>query len=72
MLSDLLLLEIYYGSGEAALFFEEISARYGIPAIQKALHAGDLALRQVFLGPDSGRWIVTLSKHGRKRAQENS
>ncbi len=65
MLSDLMLLEIYYGSGSAALFFEDISERYGTPVIQKALRRGELALRQVLLGPDAGRWLVTLTDKGR-------
>jgi hypothetical protein len=68
MLSDFLLLEIYYGSGSAALFFEDMSSRYGIPAIQKALRRGELMARQVLLGPDSGRWLVTLTDKGRKGA----
>lgn len=71
MLSDLLLLEIYYGSGAAALYFEEISERYGIPVIQKALRKGEVMARQVLLGPDSGRWLVALTDKGRAHASEN-
>jgi hypothetical protein len=68
MLSDLLLLEIYYGSGSAALYFEEMSERYGIPAIQKALRKGEVITRKVLLGPDTGRWLVTLTDKGRLNA----
>ncbi len=68
MLSDLMLLEIYYGSGAAALFFEDISERYGVPVIRRAIRAGELAMRKVLLGPDAGRWIVTLTDKGRNGA----
>jgi hypothetical protein len=68
MLSDLLLLEMYYGSGSAALFFEDVSLRYGAPVLQKALRAGELATRQVLLGPDAGRWLITLTDKGRTGA----
>jgi hypothetical protein len=68
MLSDILLLEVFYGSGSAALFLEEITSRYGLAPLQKALRAGELALRQVLLGPDRGRWIVALTDKGRNSA----
>ena len=68
MLTDFLLLEVYYGSGAAALFFEDVSNRYGVPAIQKAIRKGELAARQVLLGPDAGRWVVTLTDKGRNGA----
>jgi hypothetical protein len=69
MLSDLLLLEIYYGSGAAALYFEDLSSRYSTSAIQKALRKGEIMARQVLLGPDSGRWLVALTDKGRAAGQ---
>lgn len=67
MLSDFIMLEAYYGP-PAAVFFEDLSRRYGAATIHGALGAGDLVARPVFLGPDKGRWIVGLSGRGRLKA----
>ncbi len=71
MLSDLLLLEIYYGSGAAALYFEDLSERYGASAIRRAMRKGEIMARQVLLGPDSGRWLVALTDKGRAAGQNS-
>ncbi len=70
MLSDLMLLEIYYGSGAAALYLEELSLRYGAPAIQKAMRAGEIITRKILLGPDCGRLLVALTDKGLNRDGE--
>jgi len=68
MLYDFMILEIYYGPTAASLYLEELSLRYGLPAIQKALTAGDVILKRIACGPDCGRIIVWLSEKGRARA----
>ena len=45
MLSDFLTLELYFGTPEAALFFEDLSKRYNPKDIIKALTEGDLDYR---------------------------
>jgi hypothetical protein len=68
MLSDFLLLEAYYGSPAAALFFEDLSVQYGVPAIRRALRGGDLVAKRVLCGPDCGRLLLWLSEKGRTTA----
>lgn len=70
MLADLMLLEIYYGSGSAALYFEELSRRYGVQPVRRALKAGEIITRKVLLGPDCGRLLVSLTEKGRKAAAQ--
>ncbi|MCC7305246.1 MAG: hypothetical protein IT558_03190 [Alphaproteobacteria bacterium] len=72
MLADFLLLENYYGSPAAALYFEDLSRHYGIPAIRKALRAGDLVVKRILCGPDCGRLVFRLSEQGRLNAQKIS
>jgi hypothetical protein len=69
MLSDFLVLERYYDAPETALFYEELSQRYGVNAIKKALQAGYLMTRRVMYGPDCGRVMFWLSEKGREKAQ---
>lgn len=68
MLSDLLILEHYYGHPSCALFFEELARKYGVEAIRKALKAGHITARAVVVGPDAGRLLVGLTDLGRRRA----
>lgn len=68
MLSDLLILEIYYGHPACGQFFEDITRRYGVEAVRKALRAGEIAARPVIVGPDSGRLLVGLTDKGREAA----
>ena len=68
MLSDLLILEAYYGHPSCAMFFEELSCKYGVDAIRRALEAGDITARPVVVGPDSGRLLVGLTDKGRQTA----
>jgi hypothetical protein len=68
MLSDLLLLEIYYDAPETARFYEDLSRRYGGEALAAALSAGYLTGRKVLIGPDAGRWLFWLTDKGRSKA----
>jgi hypothetical protein len=68
MLSDLLILEIYYGHPSCAQFFEDMARKYGLEAMRKALRAGEITVRPVALGPDSGRMLVGLTDKGRQAA----
>jgi hypothetical protein len=68
MLSDFLMLEAFYGPPSAALFLEELSKRYGLPAIRKALRAGEIVAKPVLCGPDCGRWLLGLTDKGRAAA----
>ena len=65
MLYDFMMLETYYGPSDAALYLEELSLRYGIPAIQKALAAGDLVAKRILCGPNRHRTLFWLSEKGR-------
>ena len=68
MLSDLLILEHYYGHPSCALFFEELARKYGVETIRKAMKAGDITARTVMVGPDAGRMLVGLTDKGRRGA----
>ena len=67
MLSDLLQLEVYYGTPEAAQFFEDLSRRYGPAMVRKALRAGEITGRRLHCGPDCGRRLFWLTEKGRAR-----
>jgi hypothetical protein len=71
MLYDFLLLELYYGQSSAGLFFEDLSLRYGVPAIEGAVAAGDIAMRKILMGPDEGRFLSWLTDQGRGKAQQS-
>jgi hypothetical protein len=68
MLSDFLTLEAYFGSPESALYFEDLSKRYGPVRIWQAVKEGDLICRTPKIGPDQGRLMAWLSDQGRKKA----
>ena len=68
MLSDLLILEHYYGHPSCAVFFEELAGKYGVETIRRALKAGHITARTVMVGPDAGRLLVGLTDPGRRRA----
>lgn len=68
MLSDLLMLEAYYGSPGAAQFFEDLSRRYGPAIVRKALEAGEITGRRIHCGPDCGRQMFWLTDKGRAQA----
>jgi hypothetical protein len=67
MLSDFLTLEYYFGYDGSAQFLEDLSRKYGIDPVKKALKDGDLERRQIALGPDRGRFLVWLSEKARQR-----
>jgi hypothetical protein len=66
MLSDLLILEAYYGHPSCAVFFEELTRKYGVETVRRALRAGDITARTVMMGPDTGRLLVGLTDRGRE------
>lgn len=68
MLSDLLILESYYGHPACAQFFDDVTRQYGTRAVRQALRDGDIAARPVLVGPDSGRLLVELTEKGREAA----
>jgi hypothetical protein len=68
MLSDLLILEIYYGHPSCAQFFEDMARKYGVAAVRKALREGEIVARPVVVGPDSGRLLLGLTDKGRQAA----
>jgi hypothetical protein len=69
MLSDFLTLELYFGSDGAALYFEDLAGRYSPARIHEALAQGDLHIRLLHIGPETGRRILWLSEQGRRKAQ---
>lgn len=71
MLSDLLLLEIYYGSNESALFFEDLSKSYGLQTIHRAFRSGHITGRRIACGPDCGRRLFWLTEEGRAAASKS-
>ena len=72
MLTDFLALELYYEQPETIQFFEDLSRRYGIVPIRKALAAGDILHRTIKCGDNSGKTIFWLSEKGRQKAIESS
>jgi hypothetical protein len=66
MLSDLLILEAYYGHPSCAEFFEDLARRYGVETVRRALRAGEIITKPVIVGPDSGRLLVGLTDKGRR------
>ena len=69
MLSDFLLLEVYFGSADGAQDLEKAYRAYGRKAVQNALKAGDLVINT--LRPLDGRVrpVCWLSDSGRQKAQ---
>lgn len=69
MLADLLLLETYYESPACAQFFEELSRRYGIRAVDEAVRQGDLHQGYTRICAGGGRRFFWLSEQGRSKAR---
>jgi hypothetical protein len=68
MLSDLLILELYYDHPACAFFFEDMTRQYGVETVRKALRAGNIIARPIVVGPDSGRILLGLTDKGRQAA----
>ena len=68
MLSDFLTLEVYFGSENAALYFEELAEKNEKTRIEKAIEKGDLKCRTITFGPDRGRILTWLTEQGRQNA----
>ncbi len=68
MLSDFLTLEVYFGSPNAALYFEDLIKNYGRKKAQRAIAAGDINCRSLCFGGHP-RLITWLSEQGRTKAQ---
>jgi len=71
MLNDLYSLESFYGAQAAALFFSDLARRYGTDFVTGALQSGDLTVRQVYVGPDSGRRLIYLTDQGRGKVMHD-
>lgn len=72
MLSDFLVLEMYYETPNTAQFFEDISDKYGMSAVDEAMRAGHITGHALQCGPDSGRWLFWLTDEGRRTAKAKS
>lgn len=65
MLSDFLTLEIYFGSEQAAQYFEDLTKRYGPKRVEKAISRGDLQCSKTCMG---GKIVAWLTSQGRDKA----
>jgi hypothetical protein len=65
MLSDFLTLEVYFGSEQAAQYFEDLVKRYGPKRVEKAIKNGDLRCTKTCMGDKVVMW---LSSQGRDKA----
>ena len=72
ILSDFLTLESYFGNQETAQFFEDCVQKYGVERLQKRINAGELAYRQIHIGPDAGKCLLWLTQKGREQASQMS
>ena len=69
MLSDFLTLELYFGSQNSALYFEDLAQKYGTEQLKNAVNSGDIQCRSLCFGSDCGRVMAWLSEQGRHKAQ---
>jgi hypothetical protein len=70
MLSDLYLIETFYGPSEMGLFFEDLARMHGLYALARALMAGDIMLHIPCHAQNAGRALVLLTPHGRTKIQD--
>ena len=68
ILSDFLTLEVYFSNSESAQFFEECSQKYGAEPVKTCIKKGELACRQILIGPDAGKNLLWLTDKGREKA----
>ncbi len=68
MLSDFLTLELYFGSPNAALYFEDLVKNYGRQKAERAIADGDVKCRPLRLNGRMRR-LTWLSEQGRSKAQ---
>ncbi len=69
ILTDLYTLEIYYGANHAAGFWSDLTQHYEHDSLSQALRNGDITMRRIYVGPDSGRRILYLTEQGRQKVQ---
>ncbi len=71
MLSDFLTLEVYFGSDNAALYFEDLVKNYGRKRARQAIRDGDLKYRLLCsdASKTSPRILTWLSEQGRNKAR---
>ena len=71
MLSDFLTLEVYFGSPNAALYFEDLVKNYGQKRTQSAIDNGDIQCRALCNAKTQStpRILTWLSEQGRIKAQ---
>ena len=68
MLSDFLLLEEYYETPQTAMFYEDLSRRYGAESLCKAIEAGYLVCKKVKCAQQR-KIMFWLSESGRLKAR---
>lgn len=69
MIHDFLLLEMYYGQVESALYIEDVIKNHGKASLDNAQKCGHIIARNITIGPDKGRIMCWLSDIGRQKAQ---
>lgn len=68
MLSDFLLLELYYDAPETALAYEDLVRQYDVAQLQQAVKQGYIKCSTVFCRARAGRALFWLTEAGRKQA----
>ncbi len=68
MLSDFLMLEVYFGGADSAQELEKAYRNYGCKVVQKALKLGDLRLGMTS-SRFGGKALCWLSETGREKAR---
>ena len=68
IVSDFLDLEMYFGSENAVLYYEDIIKRYGQARAEQALNRGDLTLQNTYCAISRGKLMAFLSDKGRRKA----
>lgn len=68
MLDDFLSLENMFGRQQAAIFIDDLLARYSVQDVTHALEEGLVERRMICIGPDCGRCVCYLSDKGRQIA----
>lgn len=69
MLSDFLILELYYGETAALRPLNELLDHYNSAHIEAAITQGDLQCYKPVMGPDRGTLYYRLSAQGRAKAE---
>lgn len=68
MLKELYLLESFYGQAGYTAFLSDLSNKFGLTKVKTALERGDMLAKPVHVGPDQGRYLISLTEQGRNKA----